>query len=390
MNKKHWMYLGLWAEHGGAPGLGLFSADCESGSLQLEKQLDHEISFGASYYDPKRGILYLCNEIDKIFGVQYETGRIYGYKVSPSDGSLTELFRQDTFCPNPAYLSLDPSGEYMVVANYGLDGAIGKLRRDADGNFVNELTFRESLLELFSVNPDGTIGELLDIQKHDVDLNECPRGSHLHCAVFSPSGTVLAVCDKGSGKVHLYTIDRASKTLKLLSSTTTSAPTTCPRHCVFHPTKPYFVMNHEKERDGRMILSVFRYEDDGTVEEVCSTNVLPEGHIVPPRSHYEQQGLCFSMDGKYVYTGIKEGPNAIAVLSFDETTGQLELLQHAPIKGIWPRALAIMPGGKFIVSSCLVSGDVASYAIQDDGRLAEPGSTAVLKGGASMSFCEAM
>ena len=391
MGKKYWMYLSLWEEHDGAPGMGLFSVDTTTGEIELRKQLNDDVSSACSHYDAQRGILYVCNEEAKsehVGFVQYKTGRIYAYKVSPVDGSLTELFCRETYCPNPAYLSLDSSGKYMVVANYGLDDGIATLHRRENGGYDMEVVVPDSLLELYAVNPDGTLGDLLDVKKHILDREKYPRGSHLHCTVFSPSGNLFVVCDKGSGFVHIYTIDRENNALKLLSSTPTSHPTICPRHCVFHPSKPYFVMNHEKEKDGRMVLSSFRYTEDGQVEEVCAANVLPDGYEVPPKSHFELQGLCISEDGKYIYTCIKEGPNAIAVLSFDEMTGELRLLQHAPITGVWPRGLAIVPGGKFIVASCLVSGDVAVYKIEDNGCLSAPVSTANLKGGTYMSFCE--
>lgn len=391
MNKKQWMFLSLWADHDGAPGMGLFSVDTATGELEFCKQLNDEVSFACSHYDSQRGILYVCNEEAKsehVGFVQYKTGRIYGYKVSPVDGSLTELFCRETYSPNPAYLSLDSSGKYMVVVNYGSDDGIAKLHRKEDGRYDMEVVVPDSLLELFAVNPDGTLGELLDVKKHVLDREKYPRGSHLHCTVFSPSGNLFVVCDKGSGFVHVYTIDRENDTLKLLSSTQTSHPSLCPRHCVFHPSKPYFVMNHEKERNGSMVLSSFRYTEDGQVEEVSAVNVLPAGYEVPPKAHFELQGLCISEDGKYIYTSIKEGPNAIAVLSFDEMTGELRLLQHAPITGVWPRGLALVPGGKIIVSSCLVSGDIATYEIEENGLLRPTGSTAKLRGGAYMTFCE--
>lgn len=387
MENKYWMYLSLWKEHDGAPGLGLFSVNAETGEITFCRKLEDRISFGCSFVDKKRNILYVCNEDEKVWGVPYDTGRLYGYKISPEDGSLTELFRQETYCPNPSYVTQDTSGDFLIIAHHSTGGAIASLEKDDSGSYVPKLTFRESPLELFSLNEDGTLGELLDVKKHAVDPTVFPRGSFLHSAVFSPSGNLFAVCDKGDGCVYLYTIDRERGELKLLSRTMTDVHGARPRYCVFHPTLPYFIINHEQMKDKRMMVCSFRYSEDGIVEKISSVNVLPPNCIIPPGSHYEQQGLCISEDGNHIYTCMN-GPDSIGVLELDGASGTLQLVQNVPIEGKWPRGLALLPGGKFVVASCLVSGDVISYAIEANGHLRPTGSTAKLRGGSYMSFCE--
>ena len=386
MKNQYWMYLSLWKEHGGAPGLSLFSADAETGEVTFCRKLEDSVSFGCSFVDQRRNILYLCNEEEKVRNVPYDTGRIYGYKISPKDGSLTELFRKETYCSNPAYIAMDASGDFLVVAHHSPSGAVATLEKNEMGKYVPKLTVRKSLLELFSVNEDGTVGELLDVKTHEVDQTTFPRGSFLHCAVFSPSGNLFAVCDKGDGCVYLYTIDKERGEFRFLSRTPTDVHGAHPRYCVFHPTKPYFVVNHEQMKDNRMMVCSFHYTETGEVEKISAVNVLPAGCEIPPRNHFEQQGLCISADGNYVYSCLN-GPNTVAALKLDSASGKLQLVQNSKIVGEWPRGLALMPGGKFIVTSCLVSGDIASYAIGADGCLQSDKSEAKLRGGAYMSFC---
>lgn len=383
---EYWMYLSLWKEHGGSPGMDLYSVDTETGALDYCRKLDDKISFGCSVVDERKNILYVCNEDDKLWGSPCETGRIYGYKISPEDGSLTELFRRDTYCANPCYLSLDASGRYLVVVHTSAGRKIAKLKKGPDGRYAPEFISRDALLQLYAVNEDGSLGELLDVKQHEADPTAKFQTSIMHCVVFSPSGNLLAVCDKVNGHVYLYTIDRERGELRLLSRTMTDVPGASTRYCVFHPTKPYFVVNHEKMQDGRMAVSSFRYTEDGCVKKVCTVNVLPPDCAVPPKAQYEQQGLCISDDGHYVYSCLK-GPNAIAVLALDEDGG-LRVLQHISISGEWPRGLAKMPGGKYVVASCLVSGDLASYAVGEDGCLRRACSAAGSKGGAYMSFSQ--
>lgn len=387
MENKFWMYLSLWQEHDGAPGMGLFSLDTKSGELKLSAKLNDQLSFGCSCFDARRNVLYVCNEVEKVPGVQYETGRIYGYQVDPKDGSLAELFHRDTYCPNPCYISLDASGEFLVLANYSASGSLARLEQDEHGKYVPVMVPRQAPVALYEVNGNGSLGELLDVKKHQVDPDSPMKGSFPHCAVFSPSGGLIAVCDKGDGHVYLYTIDRENRKLRLLSRTMTDVPGARSRYCVFHPTLPYFVVNHEHMIDGRMMVSSFRYTEDGEVEKICSVHVCPPNCPEPKVGHNEQQGLCISPDGRFVYS-VLSGPNAIAVLSLDAVSGQLQVVQHVPVDGVWPRGLALAPGGKYVVCSCLVSGDLAVYRVEDNGCLSGPVSAAKMKGGAYMSFCQ--
>ncbi|MCC8121407.1 MAG: lactonase family protein [Oscillospiraceae bacterium] len=381
---KYWMYVSLWGEHGGAPGLGLYSADAQTGELQLCRRLNDHLSFGCSTVDQRRRMLYICNETERVFGAPCETGRVYGYAINPANGELTERFQRDTYCPNPSYFSLDSSGEFAVISHIGGGAPIANLGKEPDGKVKMSIHPRNAYLELYSVEKDGTLGELLDIKAHKADPASRFPSSMLHCAVFDPSGKLLAVCDKGSGLVYFYRLNRKRGELELLNQAVTDIPGAQPRYCVFHPTQPYFVVNHEKLRDGQLLISSFRYTENGELERISVVDVLPEGYSVPPRSHFEQQGLCISSDGTYVYTCLKDGPNGICVLALN-SDGSLRVEGYQAVEGDWPRGLAIMPGGNYLVSSCLASGHVASYAI--NGGSLHPVCTAEkLQGAAYLSF----
>lgn len=386
MNGKYWAYVSQWADRGAPPGLALYEADASTGKLSFCRQLNKEISFGCSFVDEKKNILYICNETERIRGTAYDTGRIYGYQICPEDGSLTELFHKDTYCPNPCFIGMDPNGEYMIVAHQNAATAIAKMKLDVDGKYIPELTFREAPIELFAVNEDGVLGELLDVKKHEIDPNSIPYGSFPHCAVFSPSGNLIAVCDKGDGCVYIYTIDRENKKLKLLSRTRVDVPGATPRYCVFHPEKPYFVVNNEKYRQGHLSVASFEYSEEGQARFVGAENVLANPVAKAERNQFEQQGLCISSDGRHIYSCIK-GVNAICTILLNDADGSLSIEQYTPIDGVWPRGMAMMPGGKYLVTTCLISGEVASYAVAEDGRLSLAYQAEKSPGSTYVSFC---
>ncbi|MGM9521686.1 MAG: lactonase family protein [Oscillospiraceae bacterium] len=390
-NDKIFMYVSLWKEHGGAPGLGLFSFDVKTGEIEFLKKLNSDISFNCSHIDTKNNILYISNEVEKIPGFNFSTGRIYGYRLSPETGDITELFHRETLCPNPSYLNFDSTGRFMIVAHHSSPNYSTRLEKNADGEFEPHVTFNDSVVELYEMNEDGTMGKLVDVKKHVSDAPLYDRfgrlgNCHPHCVVFSPSGKLFAVCDKGDGKIYLYTIDRENKKLVLLNSALTDEEGCAPRYCAFHPTKPYIFVNHEHAHNNKLTVSSLKYDENGSIEKICTVSALPADYAMDD-SHHEQQGFCIHPSGKYLYS-ITHGFNSVAVFEVDENTGKISLKQNIPIEGEWPRGAALSPNGRFLVASCLASGDISVYSIGEDGCLTNTGSHAKLQGGSYISFYE--
>jgi 6-phosphogluconolactonase len=87
-----------------------------------------------------------------------------------------------------------------------------------------------------------------------------------------------------------------------------------------------------------------------------------------------------------IYASLFNSPNAIGVLEIEQASGALRLLQNAPIRGKRPRGLGISPDGLWVLSGCLVSGDIASYRVKDDGRLDETGYGVSIPGVSYINF----
>lgn len=383
-NRKIYLYMSLWALHGGAPGLGLFSFDTETGAIELLRQLDDSRSFGPSLIDREKKILYLCNETNLSAETGYDTGRIYGFRIDPATGGLEELFRRDTFCPFPDYVSVSPDGRFMLVPHHSWAGSITTIERDADGKFHPVVRYMDSAIDLFTMKEDGTVDELVDVKKHrftqrTTDYEGRVTIPHPHCAVCSPSGKLYAVCDKGDGHIYLYTIDPTAKQLRLLSRTMTDVPLSEPRYCAFHPTLPYLFVNHEHTGHGRMIVSAFRYDEEGVLTPINKVDCLPL-----EASANCAQGFCISRDGKYLYN-LLNGYNAVAVLSIDQDTGAVAVIQHMEVDGPKPRNCALSPDGRFLITACL-SGEIAVYAVGPEGLLTPTEHKAFLKGSAYINF----
>lgn len=379
------LYMSRWGNHGGVPGLALFAFDTATGAIRLVKLLNETVSFGPSVIDRERRILYLCNEDDLTAETGYATGRVYGYRIQPDTGGLTELFRRDTYCPYPDYLGFSADRRWLLVPHHSDARSVTTIQQDAFGRFVPVVRHMDSAVELFALNGEGIIDRLADVRKHTL-----PHGTtdyqgeltvpHPHCAVLSPSGKLFAVCDKGDGCVYLYAVDEENQTLRCLSRTPGEAPLSEPRYCAFHPTRPYLFVNYEHTAHGRMPVSAFRYDEEGTLTHINTVDCLPADQPGPGVG----QGFCLSPDGSRLYDQVA-GANLMAVLAVDAATGRLAVRQQIPIPGAKPRCCALSPDGRFLVAACM-SGEIVVYSVGPDGGLTLTPHGAFLKGSAYMTF----
>jgi len=386
MNKLY-MYVSQWAFILGQPGLSLYTFDPETGAMEFVRQLNDKLSLGCSMVDQKRKLIYLCNECDIFPEVPYNTGRVYCFAIDPATGDLTLKNRKETLCPFTSYLNTDPEGKYLVVSNHSMNNFATTVETDENGKPYPLLHHHDSLMNLFRLEEDGSIGDMLDIAKHRASeqlrfsLLGKPVIPHPHSVMRSPSGKLYACCDKGDGHLYLYAIENDK--LKLLSRTLTDTPTSEPRHCAFHPALPYLFVNHEHTSGDKITLTTFRYGEDGKMEKVAAFHADVTGYE-PKEPHRQQQGMRLSPDGRFLYTQV-HGYDLLLTLAVDEETGALTQIQETAIAGIWPRSLNFSPDGKYLVCCCL-EGQIIVYRVGEDGLLTDTGHHGFAKGAGGVSF----
>jgi len=317
---KAYLYMGNWNHVTGKPGIDLAAFDQEMGEVTFLRTLDRETSCGSLYFNRRRDILYFANETEYPPGQYGGGGRVLGYRIDRKTGELEPLCEALTLCPNPSYVTLDHTEHYMVVSNHSSSDVVTQVERDGDGSYHYRIICDDSTVNLYEMNPDGSIGRLLDVVKHcGAGIRPRQFHPHPHSAVCSPSGRLFAVCDKGNDGIYFYKIDREKNRLVLCpGSPYQDIPGSSPRYCAFHPEKPYFFCNHE----GEQVVSVFRYSEEGEVTFLGSENVLGENFPMIPGGRYEQQDLKLHPSGRYLYSLI-HGPNvdAVSVLGIDERSG---------------------------------------------------------------------
>ena len=382
---KTYVYIGSWHFQKNSSDFGVagYAFDPQSGGMQFLQALDEDTMISGFCFDPGRGMLYALADVDTLPGLRGGGGgMIFAYRIDPETGLLEKIGTAETFCPSPCYITLDESGRFLVVAHHTSHSCVTKIGQDAFGNYFPIVERDDAAVELFSVEEDGRIGKLLDVKKH-TGSGPAHRQTHPHphSAVRSPSGALYAVCDKGNDTVRMYKLDQERGKLVEPCFVWQHEGGREPRHCVFHPTKPWFYHNNEITED----LDAFTYTEDGVLRDLRTYRVVPDKYE-SREPLFSQQGLAMHPSGRYLYDVVC-GPDLVTAFQVDQQDGSLQVIQHKLVEGKWPRGCAISPDGKFLLVCCVNSGEVMAYAIGSDGCLQETGTVLTKPFAADAVFC---
>jgi len=293
---------------------------------------------------PNQRFLYAVNELSRYEG--RAAGSVSAFSIDRGSGKLTLLNRVSSRGDSPCHLSIDASGKWLFVANYG-GGSIAA----------------------FPLHDDGTLGEASAFVQHaGASVNpERQKGPHAHAAVVSPDNRFVLTADLGLDRILTYPLNAAAGGLTTADPRpTTIAPGSGPRHLAFRPDGKFVYVLNE------MLSSVgaFRYDADrGTLAELQTLSTLPEG-FSGENSGAEIEAHPSS---KFVYTS-NRGHDSIAVFRSDPVKGTLTPVGRVPTQGKTPRGFAIDPSGRFLVAANQNSSTFVIFRIdQATGALAPAG-----------------
>jgi 6-phosphogluconolactonase len=314
--KATFVYVGSYTKNppgGGSNnpvGLSVFQVSPTDGVLTLVQEVPSaNPSFVA--LDPTRRFLYVVNEIDDYEGQR--SGSTEAYAIDATTGKITLLNRQSVKGPIPAHLAVDPTGQYLVVANY------------VGGNFV-----------VLPIERDGRLGPVVS---EIVDTGHGPNAQrqaspHPHGIAFDPAGQFLATADLGTDQVPIFRLAHGSLAR---TSEATTAPGAGPRHVVFHPNgRVLFVIN-----ELNATVTSFAYDPDkGQIgPELQTISTEPPGYS-GPKSTAE---IAIHPSARFLYAS-NRGHNSIVGYRVDPS-GRLSVIGHAADGVNFPRNFAIDPSG---------------------------------------------
>lgn len=265
-------------------------------------------------------------------------GAISAFAIDGSTGRLKLLDQKSSSGADPCFVGMDASGQCIFAANYG-DGSV----------------------KSFHVNADGTLtdGSLIQHEGHSINPDR-QKGPHAHSFVAAPAGQFALACDLGLDKVMIYKFNEADATLTPNQPPfATVTPGSGPRHLVFSPDGKTACVISEMACK----ITVFDWDgSNGKLQSRQSVSLLSPGTYQPTFTAAE---IAYRPDGRFVYATVR-GPNCVAVLAVDATSGNLSLVQNLPSGGDFPRGMGIDPSGHWLIVGNQKSGTVTVFSV--DGK----------------------
>ena len=351
------VYVGTYTEqpNGKAEGIYVYQMDPSTGALTQVRTVAGFANPSFLAFDPTQRFLYAVNETGTFAG--QPGGGVSAFALDAAAGNLTFLNAQPSHGTFPCHLCVDPTGLYVLSANYG------------SGHFA-----------VHPVGPDGRLGAATDVVRHVGSGPSARRqeGPHAHMVTFDPSGRYTLLVDLGIDQTLVYRLDSATGKLvphdvtqdgTTRQSSAPAAPGAGPRHIAFHPSGRYAYVINELGST----VDVFTWDADaGTLAPLQTIPTLPAGFTAPGTT----AEIAVHPSGQFLY-GSNRGHDSIAMFSIDPSSGQLTALGHEPTQGKDPRNFAIDPTGAFLLAANQNSDTVVTFRIDPStGTLSPTGAVA--------------
>ena len=322
----------------------IYRLDPDSGALTAVDAISGVSNPSFLALHPQYRYLYAVAEISEVDG--QSGGGVAAFSIDPETGALTPLNQQSSVGTGPCHLSVDATGQVVLVANYG-------------GGSVTALP----------LSADGSLGEATAFIQHGGSSANPQRqeGPHAHSIMIDPGNRYAFAPDLGIDQVVIYRLDPDQGTLTPNDPPWATVPAgEGPRHFAFHPSGRYAYVITE------LLNSVvaFAYDGDGGVlTELQRIPTLPAG--------FDGTSYCADIhvhpNGRFVY-GSNRGHDSIVIYAIDESTGQLSLVGHESTQGEHPRNFAIDPTGHFLLAANQSTDNIVIFRIDEsDGTLTPTG-----------------
>lgn len=288
--------------------------------------------------------LYSANETDRV-GDEKE-GTVSAFAIDRADGKLKLLNTVRSGGAGPTFVSLHPSGRFLLVANY-FGGAVAVL----------------------PILPDGQLGEATDVKRDSGKIGptkatNAPPGSfafsghdrtHAHMIQADPSGRFVIYTDLGLDQILVCKFDdRQGKLTPQEAATVALPPGDGPRHFYFHPNGRWF---YSIQEEGSTVV-LFDYDAGaGRLTSRQTISTLPVGFA---GSNF-CSGILVSADGRFLYAGNRLH-DSIGIFAIGKD-GTLKHVADEWTRGDYPRSFNFDPTGQFLYS-CNQRGDnIATFAV---------------------------
>ncbi|MFO0811387.1 MAG: lactonase family protein [Gemmataceae bacterium] len=288
--------------------------------------------------------LYSANETDR--AGERKEGTVTAFTIGRTDGKLVPLNTVRSGGAGPTYVSLHPSGRFVLVANY-FGGSVAVLPILDDGRLGDATDVKA---------PEGKVGP--------TKAAHAPPGSfaisghdrtHAHMIQADPSGRFVLHADLGLDKLFLWKFDAQKGTLTPNDPATVALPPgDGPRHFHFHPNGRWLYCIQE---EGSTVV-LFDYDAaTGRLTARQTVSTLPPGFA---GSNFCSE-ILVSGDGRFVYVGNRLH-DSIGILAVGPT-GALTYIGEEWTRGNYPRSFAFDPTGRFLYCGNQRADNVTAFRV---------------------------
>jgi 6-phosphogluconolactonase len=326
------VFVGTYTTHG-SKGIYAYRFDATNGklnSLGLAAETPQP-SFVVASRDGK--FLYAANEMQD-FDAQ-KSGAVSAFAIA-ADGKLKLLNQLASRGADPAHITLDHTGKYLIAANY------------TGGN-----------LTVFPIEQNGALGQATDFVQHKGSSvnRERQEGPHPHEVVMSPDNRFVLVPDLGLDEVVIYAFDAAKGKLGTSHSVKVT-PGSGPRHLAFSKDERFVYLMTEMKSE----IVVYSYEkSSGGLKELQTISSLPADF----KGENTGAEIEVHPSGRFLYASNRGDNNSIAVFAIDTKSGKLKLEQIESTQGKTPRHFAIDPSGKWLLAENQDSDNIVIFKIDE-------------------------
>ncbi|MBN9590234.1 MAG: hypothetical protein BGN85_11660 [Alphaproteobacteria bacterium 64-11] len=326
-------------------GIYLVDINDQTGAPSHPRLVAKTLSPSWIVFSKDHRFLYAANEIGT-YGPN-KTGSVSAFAVDAKTGELKLLNVVSSELAIPCYMSVHPSGKFLMVANY------------SGGGYT-----------IIRIKPDGGLGEATDVVKPQGPLNPATasdnppgqlaasdhRGSRGHMIGPDPSGEYVIGDDAGRDQIFVWKLDTNTGKLNQVS-VTKALPGSAPRHFVFSPDGR--TMYQLQEQDSR--LSTYTFANGRLTAKGPSISMLPPGY----EGSNTASELLIDKAGKHLYSGNRT-QDSIGVASVG-ANGMPTRIANVPTEADQPRSLTLSPDGRFLYSMNQKGDNVTTFRIGADG-----------------------
>jgi 6-phosphogluconolactonase len=333
--RKVFAYVGTYTGNG--EGIYLFQMNPQDGKLTLLKLAAKASNPSWIALSPSRRFLYAVNED--------APGSVSAFSVNQANGDLTLINQASSGGSGPAHLSVDSTGKYVFVANYG-DGSIEVLPVTANGGLGSPTYSRQDKGSLGAKKATTAPPGSFAIDGH--------TSTHAHMIQADPGNRFVLQTELGQDRIYVFRLDQATGKLTPLTEFASLPSGDGPRHFTFHPNGRWLYSVQEESST----VAFFHFDPQtGAIRPEQTLSTLPPGF---KGTNYISE-ILLTPDSRFLYIGNRL-KNTVAIFSLG-AEGRLTYVGETSTEGDYPRSIAIDPSGSFLYACNHRSDDITCFRI---------------------------